>query len=354
MLEHLSKTPPHLDAPFRLFPVSILKPLKGTDEGLEGNLRTFFELDFPVFELLFSVADIRDPSCDVLEKLMREYPQVNAQVFIGDVIIGPNPKVNNLLRSYSEATHDWILISDSNVRVPRDYLRRLVANLEPGVGIVTAVVAGRNAQGLGGFLEAVYLNTFYARGMVFLQRIGRAPVVGKSMFFQRSVAERFGGIRTLSRYLAEDYVAGQAMRRLNFRTLIMTDPIVQHLGHYTFKAFWSRHIRWGRLRKSQAPLFFVVEPLLGSMISGVLGSFALSQLTGYSMMTFFLAHLSLWSFCDGLVFGRLDRSWSFQLPLVWLLREVLAFPLWIHIASGSTVFWRGRRLRLLPGGVLEG
>lgn len=352
-MEHFKKTPPHLDTPFRLFPVSILKPLKGADEGLEENLRSFFELDYPLFELLFSVADASDPACEVLERLMRKYPKVNAQVFIGDVNIGPNPKVNNILRSYTEAQYDWILISDSNVRVKTDYLRRLVANLEPGVGVVTAIVAGRNAEGLGGFLEAIYLNTFYARGMIFLQWLGRAPVVGKSMLFQRSVAERFGGIRTLARYLAEDYFAGEAMRRLNFRTLIMTDPIEQFLGHYSFKSFWSRHIRWGRLRKSQAPLAFVFEPLLSSIISGVLGAIAFYWLFDIQMSIFFAMHLFVWSVCDGLILRKLDPRWNFHLPLIWFIRELLAFPLWIHIASGSSVNWRGNKLKLLPGGVLE-
>lgn len=351
--EHFKKTPPHLDAPFRLFPVSILKPLKGADQGLEENLRTFFELDYPVFELLFSIADLKDPACEVLERLMRQYPHVNAQVFVGDVDVGPNPKVNNLLRSYTEAKYDWILISDSNVRVQQDYLKRLVANLEPGVGVLTAVVVGRSAYGLGGWLEAVYLNTFYARGMILLQGIGKAPVVGKSMLFQRSVAERFGGIRTLARYLAEDYVAGQAMRRLNLKTLIMTDPIEQHLGHYSIREFWLRHLRWGRLRKSQAFLAFCIEPLFSSMFSGILGSIAFHFFLGVSIPIFVLSHLLFWWLCDSLIYWRLASTLDFKTPFVWLLRELLAFPLWVHTASGNTVMWRGNRLKLLSGGVLD-
>ena len=36
-------------------PVSILKPLAGLDLDLESNLRTFFEQDYPDFEILFAV-----------------------------------------------------------------------------------------------------------------------------------------------------------------------------------------------------------------------------------------------------------------------------------------------------------
>lgn len=284
---------------------------------------------------------------------MRQYPHVNAQVFLGDVDVGPNPKVNNLLRSYTEAKYDWILISDSNVRVPRDYLKRLIANLEPGVGVLTAVVAGRSARGLGGLLEATYLNTFYARGMILLQWIGQAPVVGKSMLFQRSVAERFGGVRTLARYLAEDYVAGQAMRRLNLKTLIMTDPIEQYLGNHSMRDFWLRHLRWGRLRKSQAFLAFCVEPLFSSFFSGILGSIAVNYFLGMPISVFVFLHLLFWWLCDALIYWKLASSLDFNTPFVWFLRELLAFPLWVHTACGNTVMWRGSRLKLLPGGMLD-
>jgi ceramide glucosyltransferase len=351
--DHFRKTPAHLDAPFRLFPVSILKPLKGADSGLEENLRTFFELDYPLFELLFSVADPGDPALAIVRHLMDRYPEVKARVFVGQLEIGPNPKVNNLVQSYERASYDWILISDSNVRVGCDYLKRLVGHLEPGVGMVTSVIAGRDGQGVGGYLEAAFLNTFYARGMLLLAWWGRAPVVGKSMLFQRSVAERFGGIRILSRYLAEDYMAGEAMRRLNLRTVIATDPIQQNLGRMDCAAFWARHLRWGRIRKSQAPLPFAIEPLLGSLVSGLLGAFACNRFFDFSFSAVMGLHLATWSLCDLLLFRKLDPSPKFHLPLVWFTRELLSFPLWLHIAFGNTVQWRGNRLKVLSGGILD-
>jgi ceramide glucosyltransferase len=331
----------------------VLKPLKGSDPGLERNLRSFFELEYPAFELLFSVADERDPALPVVRRLMASHPGVNARIFIGQTEIGANPKVNNLARSYEQASFDWILISDSNVRVSRDYLKRLVAQLEPGVGMVTSVIAGREATGLGGHLEAAFLNTFYVRGMLFLGWLGWAPVVGKSMLFQRSVADRFGGIRILSRYLAEDFMAGQAMRRLNLRTVISVDPVEQNLGRMDFSSFWARHIRWGRIRKSQAPLPFLFEPLVGSLISGILGAVAFHGFLEVSCFYFLLLHLGFWALCDFHLFRKLDPDPGFELPLVWLMRELLSFPLWVHIALGNTVSWRGNRLRVLPGGLLD-
>ena len=50
-------------------PVTIFKPLKGMDEGLEENLRSFFRLDYPVYQLIFGVADADDPAIEVVRKL---------------------------------------------------------------------------------------------------------------------------------------------------------------------------------------------------------------------------------------------------------------------------------------------
>lgn len=350
---HFQLNVAHGDTPPGLLPVTILKPLKGVDSGLEENLRSFFSLDYPEYELLFSIADGKDPAVAIVEKLIAQYPGVNAALSIGEVQVGINPKVNNLIQIYDRAQHDWVLISDSNVRVQKDYLKKMTSELKTGVGVVTSVVVGQTQGGLGGELEAMYLNTFYAKGMIFTASVGHSCVIGKSMLFQKSAAKRFGGLRTLGRYLAEDYMAGEAMKRLGLRTVIASHPVQQYLGKYSVREFWSRHLRWGRIRKAQAPVVFLIEPLLGCWVSGILGALAFKQLFHVPAHVFILFHLSLWALCDGWILKTLKVRLSRFGPLAWFLREALAVPLWIHIALGDTVNWRGRRLRLLPGGLVE-
>lgn len=357
-LKHFKTTPPRLKElsegkPFPLFPISVLKPLRGIENGIDTNIETFFRLDYPEFELLFSVADPADPACDVIRALMLKYPNVSAQLIVGHVEVGPNPKVNNMITSYENAKHDWVLISDSNVRVAPDYLKVLAAHVEPGVGMVTAFVGGRNPEGIGGHLEAVFLNTFYARWTCLLELLDRPPVVGKSMLFQRSVAKRFGGIRALARYLAEDFMAGEAMRLLNLRVVLARDPIDQHIGKISFDAFWSRHVRWGRIRKMQAPAVFLLEPLFGSIASGLLGAWAFSNCLNVAPSVFLFLHLAVWSVCDLAIMKNVEPRLSMQTPVAWFLREFLAFPLWLHIASGNTINWRGNRLKIQRGGTLR-
>lgn len=351
--KRLRASPPHLDAPFNLFPVSILKPLKGVDDRLEQNLEGFFRLDYPDYELLFCVANAKDPACAVARRLIARFPRVRARLLIGETAVGPNPKVNNMLAAYEAAANDWVLVSDSNVRARPDYLKRLVAHLRPGVGMVTAVVAGQDAWGIGGQLEAVYLNTFYARGMNLAAGLGRVCVVGKSMLFQRSVAKRFGGLRTLGRYLAEDFMAGEAMQRLGLEVVIASDPVEQVIGEYSVESFWKRHLRWGRIRKRHSLTAFLLEPLTGALVSAAIGACALHALTGFAASSFLIIHLGFWSLCDIIMMRELGVSLRWSTPIAWFLREMLALPLWLHIASGNTVDWRGHKLAIGAGGILD-
>ena len=336
-----------------LEPISVLKPVKGSEPGLKENIETFFELDYPKYQLIFSVADAKDPARDVIQSLIRKYPHVHASLIIGDMPAGPNPKVNNLIRGYYEAKYDWVLISDSNVTVPKDYLKRKSASLAGDVGVVTAVVAGHEPDSAGGWLESVFLNTFYARWMFTAQAFGQDVVVGKSMLFRKSDAERFGGIVQLGRFLAEDFMAGQAMRMLGLKIAIMKAPVRQPLQGYRVGDFWRRHIRWGRIRKAQAPLPVFFEPWVGLMPSGVCGAFAAHALFGARPLVFLAAHALLWFVCDMSVVARLGERWGPKTALAWLAREMLALPLWLNMMSGNTVLWRGVRLRVRSGGLLE-
>ena len=344
-----SKVPASL--PF-YHPVSVLKPLKGIDNGIEENLESFFHLDYPEFELIFSVADIRDPACALVRRLQIRYSGVSSRLIVGDVEAGPNPKVNNLIRSYDSAKYDVMLISDSNVRVRPDYLRRVVEDFDPNVGIVTAAASGHSPKGLGGHLEMIYLDTFFARWMVVAKAWGNPIVLGKSMLFRRSAADRFGGIQNLSQFLAEDHMAGQAMRQLGLEIRVMRNPVEQVIGRNSFKSFWDRHVRWGRMRKAGAPLALFFEPLSRAAASGILGAIGFHMLFGISPWVYLAAHTAAFFVIDLPLLMRLDMEFTFMTPIYWLIREALALPMWAQILAGNTVSWRGNKFRLEAGGTI--
>ncbi len=332
-------------------PVSVLKPLKGVDSDLEANLATFFALDYPRYEILFSVADASDAACEVAARLIKAHPEVPATLYFGEMLIGPNPKVNNLLRPITKASHDLILISDSNVRANPTYLKRLVSEMRDGVGVVTAATAGRGAVGLAGDLETAYQNTFFVRWMHLASAVGVPLVMGKSMLFRRRVAHRFGGLLALSPFIAEDFWMGRNMKALGLRVALMREPIHHHIGAYTFKNFWDRHVRWGRIRKGQAPFAFLIEPAGTAWISGLIGAWAFHQWLGVSALTFFAVHTAYFLAADLWLLKKMggDRP-LWRAMSASILREALALPLWAYTLAGSTVRWRGNRLLLHFGG----
>ncbi len=334
-------------------PISILKPVKGVEQGFVESLEVFFALDYPVYELIFSVADGNDPAVAVIKGLQEKYPRCPSLLVIGSEEIGPNPKINNLVKPYRLARYDMLLISDSNVRVSADYLRNIVSHHRPGVGVVTAVVAGTFPKGLGGALEATYLNSFYARWMQMASACGESFVVGKQMLFRRSDMDRFGGLHNLGCYIAEDYMAGKAMRRLGLKVVIAPQPIQQFIGQYGLGDFWKRHLRWGRIRKAQAPLAFVFEPFFFSLLSGVIGAITFQHWWGVPWPTFIGIHLLVWLLFDLKLMQQLESKLTLSMVGSWALRELLAFPLWVHMALGNSVDWRGKRFRIRNGGLVE-
>ena len=225
------------------------------------------------------------------------------QNYCGAIHWGPNPKVNNLIESYSVAKYDFILITDSNVRVPEEYLLHVVDKMKPDVGVVTTCIAARDATGLGGRLEAMCMNTFNARWFHAASALGEPMVFGKSMLFRRSVAELFGGLPSLFPFLAEDYMMGKRMKEMGLKIALMDIPVVQHIGHWAFSTFWKRQLRWGRLRKSHSLLFFLIEP------DGKRGFLGRTWRVGpapsgrLSFLVFFLAHTLVWAGCDTLSCG---------------------------------------------------
>jgi len=187
------------------------------DEGLEENLRTFFQLDYPVTQLLFGVADPKDPAIPIVEKLLAEFPKQDARLVVGTPAFGLNPKVENLAAMQRYRRHDVILISDSNVRVAPSYLRETACYLaDPRVGLVTNVFTGVGEHQLGATLENLQLNGFVAGNVAMASTIGVTCVVGKSMLMPEKVLDQIGGFAGVRNLLAEDQAIGLRVRKAGY------------------------------------------------------------------------------------------------------------------------------------------
>ncbi len=344
----LARTPPparDLDA---LPPVSVLKPLCGADPSLEENLATFFAQTHPAYEILFGVERGDDPALAVVERLRRRHPSVPVTVIITAGSEGQNPKVRNLLGMLPHASHDLVLISDSNVRAPREYLATMAAvrASDPTVGLVTNVFVGDGGSGLGSALESVQLAGFCAAGVALPTALGDAAVVGKSMLLSRSELRALGGLNRVADVLAEDYVIGKMYQHAGRRVVVAPVVLTNTLGRASLDDFAQRHLRWSMMRFRLRPFAFLLEPLTSPLAVlpfaiAAMGPWALAWAVATLFVRDVVASLAL----------RGVRELHRPMLYGWL-REVVVLAVWAAAPLKRHVSWRGHRVRVGAGTLL--
>ena len=323
-------------------PVTILKPLKGEDEGLEENLRSFFRLDYPTFQLLFGVAHKDDPAVAIVRKLLDEFPDQDAHLVIGTPVFGLNPKVENLSAQLPHRKHDVILISDSNVRARPSYLRETARYLaDPRVGLVTNLFAGVEEAQLGATLENLQLNGFIAGNIALASTLGVTCVVGKSMLLPVRVLDAIGGLAGVRNLLAEDQAIGIKVRKAGYKIRLSHHVIENVNRDRDLHWFLNRHSRWFKMRRRMALPFFLAEPMANLTVVGIV--WALSDETGIAWGG--LAVLAGLAMGRDALQARILRG-TFprlrHLPLS-LIKDLFLLPVWFDALINPRVRWRGHR-----------
>jgi ceramide glucosyltransferase len=243
--------------------VSILKPLCGIDSSLADNLRAFARQTHRNLNIVFGVADAADDALPIAQRFCREHETLSTRISIGETPCLHNPKVALLSHMSSFTSGDWVVVSDSNVRVSEDYVRDALSYAAPDVGLVTHLVAGCGGTSLSAHLENLQLNCFVASGVCGVRYIaGQTCVIGKSMFLRREVLEAIGGFESAGGYLAEDYVIGQAVRKAGHRVVTARLPVPAWNDGWTFARFINRHLRWAVMRRQVSRPAYLVEMLL--------------------------------------------------------------------------------------------
>ncbi|KAK0208185.1 glycosyltransferase like family 2-domain-containing protein [Desarmillaria ectypa] len=358
--------------------VSILRPLKGLDTNLYENLESSFTQEYPNFEILFSVAHGDDQALPVVRELMAKYPHVNAKVI---EIVGVNPKVNNLMRSYRQATNDILWVLDSNVMIHSGAMARSVEALQ-GKGrsgrrialvhhVPFAVV---NESRIGSRLDEAFLNTNHAKMYIAINTVAiDSCVMGKSNLYRRSDLERVNGSRkpiaqqdnqsneqcglpAFGRYLAEDNMIASALwHELGERHELSCDVARNVVGKMSLADYIQRRARWIRVRKHMVLAATLLEPLTESVAVATIGCASLKCLFNVPALPFLFLHFVSWLSVDLDVYSslagyRLPASIRWEFLGAWVGRELLALPIFFYAVFGDTVNWRGRRYQVLRNG----
>lgn len=332
-------------------PVTILRPLCGLENNLDETLATGFHLDWPDYEIVFCVASSSDPAIEVARRTMAAHPEVPARLLVGEDIFSVNPKMNNLIKGWRSAQHDWIVIADSNVLMAPDYLHRLFIRWIPGTGLVCSPPIGAAPQGFAAELECAWLNSFQARWQLLADAIGIGFAQGKSMLLNRQVMARAGGFERLGGEIAEDAAATALIRGIGLKVRLVTEPFDQPLGRRSLITVWRRQLRWARLRRASFPLFFLPELLAG----GALPILTLAGLTaaGISSPLTFMLYVLAWYGGEMLLSRAFHWRMGRMTPVVMILRDLALPALWITAWFGDRFVWRGNTMSVAPDGTTK-
>lgn len=356
-----------------LSPVSVLKPVRGLDPHAEECFASFCVQQHRPHEILFGVAEPQDPVIGVVRRLQERFPAVRVRLIPTTATSGPNRKVSNLHGLAAAASHELLLLSDSDMRVAPDYLEQITAAFEdPGVGLVTCPYRGVAPEGLPSALEALGIATGFMPG-VFVAALARpAFAFGATIALKRETLIRIGGFEALVDYLADDFQMGKRVADLGLQVQLSPCVVDTVLGRRNFGESWARRLRWARTVRACRPW--------GHLGSGLTHTTALALLTvlwstrmrrsdrrtgteeqetvgeaGWTsalrVAGSALALRLLAAWCVGVV--ALESGAAEQWFPWLLLSDLVDTTLWACSLFGRDVLWRGQRYRFREGGKIE-
>jgi ceramide glucosyltransferase len=326
-------------------PISVLRPVRGLDPYDELTLRSSFELAYAQYELILCCEDHDDAIVPVIRRLIAQHPHVDAKLLIGRDTLSSNPKLNNLIKGWREARHAWVVMADSNVLMPRDYLQRLLAGWRADTGLLCAPPIGCMPDGFWGEVECAFLNTYQARWQYAADTVGLGFAQGKTMLWRRTDLERAGGIRALGSEIAEDAAATKVVRRAGKRVRLVDRAFGQPLGVRSAAQIWSRQVRWAKLRRATFPVFFLPEVLSGSF-APLLAAAVAAEVMEMSGVGVAAALGAVWYGCEAILARTAGWHLSTLSPLAWLARDAMLPALWVQAWLGNSFSWRGNDMHL--------
>lgn len=334
-------------------PLSVLKPMHGTEPGLRENLRRFFEQDYPEFELLFCARHETDAGLRIAREVGARYPEVRARFLTCGEPGYPNPKMWSLATLARAAAYEMLVTSDADARVERDYLRRCVQSLADGkTELASCLYVGRTTGGFAAQLDAVGKSVEMSGGILVADMLeGTKFALGVTMILRRRAFDLAGGYDDLGQYYAEDFVLGNRLAEQGLPVRMSNHVIRLMVLPQGFRSSFLDQLRWMRSTRRSRPMghlgtgltFAVPFGVLGlawGVVSGNVGTGAL-WLLGTCLNRWVMAAVVLWALGD-------EQAWF---PVrIYPLRDLLGFVVWMGSYLGSTAQYHGGAYQLGPGG----
>ena len=321
-------------------PVSILKPLYGTDARLYAALRSHATQNYPEFEILFGVSDPGDPALAAVEKLQREFPALAMRVITVETT-APNPKAFVLEQLARQARYPVLLVNDDDIEVEKGYLAAVVTALAgPKVGLVTCLYRAQ-PESWPARLEAIGIATDFAPSVMVARLLGVAEfALGATMAIRAETLREIGGFEPIAAYLADDYQLGLRVTQRGYRVEFAPVVVETGLGGASWRQVWRHQLRWARTIRvsrrggyygsliTQATLWSLVAFAAGQWMAGA-AALGVRLVAGYVSGAIVLSDPEV-------------RRWFWLMPL----RDLFGLAVWLGGCFGTVVYWRGRKLRL--------
>jgi ceramide glucosyltransferase len=348
----LRKLPPIGDS--FLPPVSILKPVRGADREAYENFASFCQLDYPQYEIVFAVSDPEDPAIPVIHRLQTDYPERSIRLVTRVAELGTNKKVNNLCQLVREAEFELMVVSDSDVRVDRDYLRNVVSPFaDPQVGVVTTLYRGIPVRGLVSDMDALGMYTDSAPAALVARKLeGKMQFAfGWTMATTKSVLAGIGGFESMVNHHSDDFELGNRISQLGYRVELMRTPVWMVCPKETLGEFLKHELRWSIGLRNVRPAGYLAMilthglpwALLAAVVAGAAGWMGLA--IAYPLAYLFLRLAVVWT---AGVWGLQDAQIERKLYLV-PLRDALSFSTWVAGLFSNKIVWRGFSYRVRKG-----
>jgi len=328
-----------------------LKAVRGVDHDAYENFASYCRLDYPEYELVFAMADRDDPVIPVIEKLRRDFPDTRIALVTDVPRIGENNKVNSLCRLVKEAKHNLMVMTDSDVRVERDYLREVVAPFaDARVGGVTSFYRCKGGGTLAADLDMLGMCMESVPSALVARRLeGKVQFAfGWTMATTKERLAEIGGWEAMANHHSDDFELGNRIAAKGYRVELMREPVWMVFPKENVGEFLRHELRWAIGLRNVRPagylgmifthgLPWAIAAAAVAFASGWLG------LAGFYLGAYLVLRLSV-AYAAG-VWGLGDKHVGSKL---WLapLRDAISAVVWLAGLFTSRITWRGLEYRV--------
>jgi ceramide glucosyltransferase len=331
-------------------PVSVLKPVHGSEAQLKENLESFFRQDYPAYEVLIAADEEDDPALDVAREVSACYPKIPCRILVTGKPPWPNPPAYSFSRMTEVAAYEILVTSDSDVEVSQNYLQEVVAPLlDPQVGMVTCLYRGKNVAGFWSGMTALGMSVEMTAGVLVANLLeGINFGLGPTIAVKKEAVARIGGYQALGDYFANDYMIGNLIDKAGYR-VVLSHHIINHIvSQKSFRKMWDSQLRWAKSTRYSRPMGHLGSSLIFAIPFGLMGFAAALPLGNLQLGLLLLGAGFL---------NRILESWligwgvvrdpvALKRPWLYLVRDLLGFGVWVASYTAARAVWRSSNYEL--------